>query len=229
MSINTVKSLPVSERPYEKFLSNGAESLSDAELLAIILKTGTKSVSSIDLATEILKGHHGNILNLYDMSLDELQQINGIGKVKAIQLKTIAELSKRISRCRHSSGIIMNTPNAIADYFMEDMRHTKEEIVVVAFFDSKMQLKGSKKIAQGALNCAYLEPRAVIKAAISNDAVSIVLLHNHPSGDPTPSRSDHDLTSSMVQALGIVGIILGDHIIIGDNKYYSFRENNYIN
>ena len=122
----TIKNLPASERPYEKFLSGGAAGLSDADLLAIIIKTGTKDLSSVDIAHEILSHKQGNLLNLYEMSYEELLRIPGIGQVKAIQLKAIAELSLRISKTTRIESLRMNTPSTIADYYMEQMSHLRE-------------------------------------------------------------------------------------------------------
>lgn len=224
----TIKELPASERPYEKFLSLGASGLSDADLLAIIIKTGTKDRSAVDIAQEILSGRHGNLLNLYEMSYDELIQISGIGQIKAIQLKAVAELSMRISKAKRARSIRMNTPATIADYYMEQMRHLQQEIVICAYFDVKSRFLGDKFISKGSLSSSVVDISSVMRTALEKNASKIVLLHNHPSGDCTPSRDDLAVTDRLAEGSRIFSIELCDHIIIGDNEYYSFYENKII-
>ena len=225
---NSIKNVPATERPYEKFIKLGASALSDAELLSILLKTGTTRKNSIHLAREVLSEGQKSLLNLYDYSIEKLMQIEGIGQVKAIQLKTIAELSLRIARTQHNIGPRMTSISGIADYYMETMRHTRNEYVIAAFFDSKLQLIGDETIAIGSLNCAYLEPRSVIGPAIACNASTIVILHNHPSGDSSPSKADYQITERLNDAIKLMGLALGDHIIIGDKQYYIFIEIHFI-
>lgn len=221
----TMKTLPESERPYEKFLAHGEESLSDAELLAIILKTGTKQENSVDIARRILQGNHNNLLNLYDLSYRELLRYPGIGPVKAIQLKAVAELSKRIARTQSGYQLKMDNPSTIADYYMEQLRHQKEELLVCAFFDSKCNFLGDVVISKGSVNYAYVSPRDIFRHAFDYEAVMMILLHNHPSGDPTPSEDDISVTYRIEKGARILELQLVDHIIIGDKTYYSFKEN----
>lgn len=224
----TIKELPASERPYEKFLSLGASGLSDADLLAIIIKTGTKDKSAVDIAQEILSGRHGNLLNLYEMSYDELIQVSGIGQIKAIQLKAVAELSMRISKAKRARSICMNTPVTIADYYMEQMRHLQQEVVICAYFDVKSRFLGDKFISKGSLSSSVVDISSVMRTALEKNASKIVLLHNHPSGDCTPSKDDIAVTDRLAEGSRIFSIELCDHIIIGDNEYYSFYENKII-
>ena len=224
----TINELPASERPYEKFLSLGASGLSDADLLAIIIKTGTKDKSAVDIAQEILSGRHGNLLNLYEMSYDELIQVSGIGQIKAIQLKAVAELSMRISKAKRARSIRMNTPVTIADYYMEQMRHLQQEVVICAYFDVKSRFLGDKFISKGSLSSSVVDISSVIRTALEKNASKIVLLHNHPSGDCTPSKDDIAVTDRLAEGSRIFSIELCDHIIIGDNEYYSFYENKII-
>lgn len=224
----TIKELPASERPYEKFLSLGASGLSDADLLAIIIKTGTKDKSAVDIAQEILFGRHGNLLNLYEMSYDELIQVSGIGQIKAIQLKAVAELSMRISKAKRARSIRMNTPVTIADYYMEQMRHLQQEVVICAYFDVKSRFLGDKFISKGSLSSSVVDISSVMRTALEKNASKIVLLHNHPSGDCTPSKDDIAVTDRLAEGSRIFSIELCDHIIIGDNEYYSFYENKII-
>lgn len=225
----TMKNLPESERPYEKYLMYGEESLSDAELLAIILKSGTKDANSLDIAREILKGNHNNLLNLYDLSYRDLMQFSGIGQVKAIQLKAVAELSKRIAKTNSGYQLKMENPRSVADYYMEQLRHAKQELLICAFFDAKNNFLGDAVISKGAVNYAYVSPRDIFRYAFDYDAVMFILLHNHPSGDPTPSEDDLRITKRIEKGAQILQLNLVDHIIIGDNKYYSFKENELIN
>lgn len=224
----TIKELPASERPYEKFLSVGASGLSDADLLAIIIKTGTKDKSAVDIAQEILSGRNGNLLNLYEMSYDELIQVSGIGQIKAIQLKAVAELSMRISKAKRARSIRMNTPVTIADYYMEQMRHLQQEVVICAYFDVKSRFLGDKFISKGSLSSSVVDISSVMRTALEKNASKIVLLHNHPSGDCTPSKDDIAVTDRLAEGSRIFSIELCDHIIIGDNEYYSFYENKII-
>ena len=200
----SMKNLPESERPYERFQILGAEALSDAELLAIILKTGTKDYTALDLARDLLSECQGNLLNLYEIGYEQLLERRGIGPVKATQLKAIAELSKRIARTGRGYHLSMNCPSSIADYYMEELRHRREEAFMAAFFDSPMEL---------------------FRKALLRNAVMIVILHNHPSGDPTPSTEDKKLTEQIRAGASVLGLTLADHIVIGDQQYFSFREN----
>ncbi len=225
MNHMNLKNLPESERPYERFQALGAEALSDAELLAIILKTGTKEQTSLDLARSLLSRCQGNLLNLYELTYEELLEQKGIGPVKAIQLKAVAELSRRIARTSRGYQLKMNNPGTIADYFMEDMRHHRVEVFKAAFFDAKCVFLGAETIAQGTLSFAYVPTTELFRKALLKNAVMIVVLHNHPSGDPVPSREDCELTQQIARGAQLLGITLVDHIVIGDNRYYSFREN----
>ena len=224
----TIKNLPESERPYEKYLKFGEEHLSDAELLSIILKTGTAKENSLDVARRILQGNHNNLLNLYDLSYRDLLKLPGIGTVKAIQLKAVAELSKRIAKTQSGYQLRMDKPVSIADYYMEQLRHRKEEVLMCAFFDVKCSFLGDVVISKGSVNYAYVSPRDIFRYAFDFEAVLFVLIHNHPSGDPSPSEDDVRITNRIHKGAQILELELVDHIIIGDNKYYSFHENKQI-
>lgn len=225
MSHISLKNLPESERPYERFLKLGAEALSDAELLAIILKTGTRNLTSLELARNLLSECQGNLLNLYELSYEQLLGLKGIGPVKAIQMKAIAELSKRIARTSRGYQLSLDCPSSIADYYMEELRHRREEVFMGAFFDAKCKFLGDSLITTGSISRAYVSPMELFRKALLRNAVMIVVLHNHPSGDPSPSKEDIRLTEQVKQGAELLGISLVDHIVIGDNRYYSFREN----
>lgn len=223
-----MKNLPESERPYEKFLQGGEKSLTDAELIAVIIKSGTAGKTSMEIARELLFGRHGNLLNLYEYSFEELCTFAGIGRVKAIQLKCIAELSKRIAKTESGYHLKMDTAQSIADYYMEQLRHRKEEALYGAFFDAKCKFLGDAEISVGSVSSAYVSPRDVFRRALEKNAVYVILLHNHPSGDPTPSEDDWQVTRRILSCGEMLGIELADHIIIGDNCYFSFREEHII-
>lgn len=222
----TMKQMPKSEQPYEKFLQSGAESLSDAQLLAIIIRTGTKEQKSIDLARKVLSLTKGddNLLAILKLSLKELQQIKGIGIVKAIQIKCIAELSRRITKTTAKSRLCMNNPRTIADYYMEDLRFVNQEVILLVMVDTKNQFLNDKIISKGTVNASLISPREIFLESLNNQAVYIILIHNHPSGDPTPSKEDILTTKRIKEAGVLIGIKLLDHIIIGDRKYVSLKE-----
>jgi DNA repair protein RadC len=220
----SARELPISERPYEKCLLEGAEALSDAELLAVILKSGSRNMNVVELSRCILQAGGGNLLSLYQLSLEELMAFPGMGQVKAIQLKCVAELSRRIARTSRRSQVSLANPGSVADYYMERLRHEPVEQLLVSMFDSKCHLIGERLLSTGSVRSVQASPREIFIHALEQRAVSIILLHNHPSGDPSPSREDRLLTERVRQCGELLEIELSDHIIIGDNRYYSFRE-----
>ena len=219
-----VKDMPEAERPYEKCLLYGAEALSDAELIAAIIRTGSTGERSTDLAYRILNAGRSGLLNLYELSLEELMQIRGIGRVKAIQLKCIAELSRRIAKQKRGARIRLGSPQTIADYYMEQMRHLDKEHLLLMLFDAHNNLIGDHTLTIGTADCSLISATDVFRKALSEGAARIVLLHNHPSGDPQPSEADAAVTESVAMAGSIIGIELMDNIIIGDNCFYSFAQ-----
>ncbi len=224
----TTKDLPISERPYEKCLLEGAQALSDAELLAVILKSGSRDMNAVALAQRILQADGKNLLNLYHLSVEELMRFPGIGKVKAIQLKCVAELSRRIARTDRKDRICLSNASSVAAYYMERLRHEQAEQLLVSMFDAKCHLIGDTLISTGTVDHVMGSPRDIFVRLLEKKAVYFILLHNHPSGDPTPSREDHAMTARMQACGELMDLHLSDHIIIGDNNYYSFRENKQI-
>lgn len=213
--------------PYEKFLSKGSEFLTEEELLAIILRTGTKDKSALVLAKEILQlaeQKRGGLLGLYDIPLKELQQIKGIGVVKAVKLKCIGELAMRINQSYAKETLIINNPSTIATYFMEKLRHKKTECVYLVCLDSKGGIISETKLSDGSVRMSLISPREIYLEALRKEAVNVILLHNHPSGDPTPSLSDKTFTQNVKTIGDMLDIPLLDHIIIGDKRYISFQE-----
>jgi DNA repair protein RadC len=224
----TIRELPDSEQPYEKFRHYGVTALSDAELLAVIIRTGTCGKKAIDVAMEFLNRGNRNLLNIYTLPYEELVKIPGIGRVKAIQIKCIGELSRRISSCRYRNAVTLDNAGSVADYYMERMRHERQEKLVEVFFDAKCHLLYEKVLSIGSVDAAFVAPREIFIAALEAGAVQIILLHNHPSGVPAPSGQDDLATKRLIECGDLIGIPLADHIIIGDNSYYSYREHHKI-
>lgn len=221
-----IKDLPPEKRPYEKFFLNGEKSLTDAELLAIIIRTGAKGEQSTEVANMVLE--HENckkgLLNLVYLSTEELMQIRGIGKVKAAQLKCIAELSKRISKTNAKSNLVFSNPNSIADYYMEELRHTGRECLILMLLNTKSIFIKDVVISIGTVNASFISSREILIQALKHHAVYMVLVHNHPSGNSFPSKEDIVNTKKIKEAGELVGVSLIDHIIIGDNNFVSLRE-----
>lgn len=220
-----IKELPLTERPYEKLEIYGAESLSNAELLAIIIKTGTKEQSAVSIAQNILKlneqAEQENLRFLQEMALEEFIKIKGIGKVKAIQLKAVCELTKRIARPINQKKPIIKTPKDVADMLIPELRYEKQEKVKVLILNSKNIVLKTYDVSLGGSNFAYIEPKDVLAEAIKMQAPKIILIHNHPSGDAKPSKGDYKVTDRIYEAAQLMGIQLLDHIIIGDGSYQS--------
>ena len=220
----TIKELPDTERPYEKCLLYGAGSLSDAELISVIIRTGSRGERCVDLAHRILNAGPDGLLNLIRLDTEQLTGIRGIGPVKAVQLKCIGELARRIAVTQRKKQISLQSPESIASYFMEKMRHERKEQLMLAMFDSKGMLLGERLLSVGTSNAALISAKDIYRAALQEQAVYIVILHNHPSGNPEPSREDILITRKIRECGELLDNLLMDHIIIGDNEYFSFCE-----
>ena len=219
-----IKELPETERPYEKAQMYGIENLSNSELLAIIIKTGTKEKTSVELAQEILsieKTDKENIQFLHNVSIEELTKIKGIGKVKAIQIKAICELNKRMARPIGGEEIKIRTAENVAELLMNEMKYEKREKVKTLVLNTKNILLKIFDVSYGGTNSAVIEPKDVLTEPIKMGAPKIILVHNHPSGDPTPSKEDIEFTKRIYNAAALLGIELLDHIVIGNQKYIS--------
>lgn len=221
-----IKELNTEERPYEKCERFGAKHLTNIELLAVLLRTGTKGENSLQLAKKILypDSSKGGILNIHRWSYEQLIHMKGIGKVKAIQILCLSELAKRLSKASVEEELNFNSPESIARYYMEDLRHEKQEHMKLLLLNTKTKLIGETIISKGTVNAAIISPRELFIEALQKGAVSIILLHNHPSGDPTPSKEDIIITKQIQEAGELLGVHLLDHIIIGNNCYVSMRE-----
>lgn len=215
------------ELPYEKFLSKGPDALTEAELLAIILRTGTKEHSPVELGQQILRlpaVREEGLNGLHHVTVRELMGIKGIGQVKAVKIKCLAELSMRMAMTAAKKELQFRNPASVARYYMEKLRHEKREKVLLLFLDHKECLLGEELLSVGTVNTSLLSPREVFVRALKSEAVHIMLLHNHPSGDPTPSGQDIAITDEIKEIGKMIDIPLIDHIVIGDNRYISFKE-----
>lgn len=218
--------LPREQRPYEKCREKGAAALTNQELLAILLRTGTVQESALELAGRVLKSCPGEdgLRGLCAMTEEQLMQLPGIGRIKAMQLKCICELSRRLAKETAGPAAEFTSPEAIAWYYMEDMRHKKQEELLLIMLNGRNRRIGEAVISKGTVSGAMISPREVFVEALCHHAVSVVLLHNHPSGDPTPSREDMQVTRRVRDAGLLLGVTLLDHIIIGDCCYISLKE-----
>lgn len=218
-----VKDVPLAERPRERLLQVGASFLSNAELLAILLRTGSSNESVLHLAQKIL-AELETLHNLHDVTIEELTKIKGIGPAKAVQIKAAIELGKRIVLQSPIDRVSIRSPKDVAHYIMEEMRYLKQEHFIALLLNTKNQIIGKETITVGTLNSSLVHPREVFKPAIKKSSSAMIVVHNHPSGDPTPSKEDIDVTHRLVNAGELIGIDVLDHIVIGDNAYISLKE-----
>lgn len=218
-----IMDLPVNERPRERLIRYGVESLSNAELLAIILRTGTQNKSILNICNMVLKNSNG-LNGLLTMNMNDFMKLKGIGKVKASQIVAIVELSKRFRSYKSGDDYKITSPRDAAFLLMEDMRCLKKEHFRIIMLNIKNIVLKIKDISIGNLNSSIVHPREVFSEAIKNDSASIIVCHNHPSGDPTPSIEDINVTKRLKKCGELLGINILDHIIIGNGKYISLKE-----
>lgn len=230
MKDNTIKNLPVSERPYERYNLQGVNSLSDAELLSIILRTGVSGTNITEIAAKVIRlcDLNGGIGYLSRISDSQLMQIDGIGKVKAAQIKCVAELCRRMWEQRRGKIKEYNSPNEIAAFYNQYIKGLDKEEVMLLLLDGRNHIICDIKLSLGSSNSSILSTREVFKEALRNNANGVVIIHNHPSGNSRPSIEDKLITSKVIKAGELIDIPLIDHIILGDNTYYSFKEAGYI-
>lgn len=223
-----IKDMPEEDRPYEKLEKSGPESLTDAELLAIIIRTGCKNDTSLDLTRRIINKYAdgGGLLYLKKASISQLCEIRGVGRVKAIQLKAAVELGSRLIRTGKSNGRYkITSPDDIKDMYMEQLRHLSKEIFMVLVMNTRNEVIKELKISTGSLSETVVHPREVFSEVIKEPAAAIILIHNHPSGDSDPSGNDKKTTKRLEDAGKILGIKILDHVIIGNGNIFSFKEN----
>ena len=224
---NLIKDIIKEEIPRETLLKKGETYLSDSELLAILINNGTRDKSAIILAREIIETSDG-IRNLSNITVEELSKIKGIGLAKACRIISALELGRRVSVASEMQKFKISSPQDIGNVYMEELRYKKKEIFRVVLLNTKNVIIGSKDISEGSLNASIVHPREVFLEAIKKSANKMILMHNHPSGDPTPSSEDINITKRLISAGQIVGIEILDHVIIGDGSFYSFKENGQI-
>ncbi len=219
-----IKNLPLEERPREKLLLRGVQALTDAELLAILLRTGTAKKSALDLGRELVAddGLYRRLARTSD--LNELMQIKGLGQAKAATVLAALELGRRIASARPLDKVHVRCPQDVADFLMPRLRYATREQFLVILLNSKNLIIGTEIVSEGTLTNSVVHPREVFQPPILQHAAAICVAHNHPSGDPSPSREDKELTAVLQQAGLTLGIPLLDHLIIGDGAYYSFQE-----
>ncbi len=223
MSPLTLRELPAGERPVERFLSQGPEALSEAELLAIVIRTGTRSETAVDVARRVLSLDPEGLRYLVNAKVEELAAVGGIGQVKAVQVKAALELGRRLAASQGARATIKSPRDAEA-IVAERLRYQEQEHFLVVLLNTKHHVLGVELVSVGGLSSSVVHPRDIFKSPIRRNAAAVILAHNHPSGDPAPSREDIDVTRRLCEAGRLLGIEVLDHIVVGDNKYVSFRE-----
>lgn len=222
-----IREIPVDERPRERMMQHGASSLSNAELLAILLRTGTASQSAVHIAERILSQTAG-LKGLTDSTIETLVQVRGVGPAKAVQILAGVELGRRISRTIPEERLTVRSPQDAADFMMDELQHLTQEHFVCLFLNTKNQVIGKETIFVGSLNASIVHPREIFRKAVQRASAAIICLHNHPSGDPAPSAEDRNVTRRLKEAGTIIGVDVLDHIIIGEQRFYSMKEHGQI-
>ena len=221
-SKRTIPHWPARERPRERFYAEGGEVLADTELLALLLGTGAKGRTAVDLARELIS-EYGSLSGLAARSVKELTRVKGVGLAKAVRLGAAFELSRRL-RTPPDDKLLLGSPDRVASYYAPKMEHLKKEVFRIALLDSQNGLIRDVRISEGTLSASLVHPREVFKEAIAESAASLILVHNHPSGDPTPSREDLQLTRQLAECGKLLQLRVHDHVIIGRGRYVSLAE-----
>ena len=225
MHIKTIKEIPLNDRPREKMAAKGAAVLTDAELIAILLRTGTAEKSAIDIASE-MTADGGLYKRLAGITrLNELTNIKGLGQAKAATVLAALEIGRRIASAKPLEKIHLSCPQDVADFLMPRLRYAAKEQFVVILLNNKNKVIGTEVVSEGSLSSSIVHPREVYAPAILHHAAAIMVAHNHPSGDPKPSTEDTEVTRMLARSGKVLGIPMIDHVIIGDGNYYSFLEN----
>nr|WP_276208121.1 DNA repair protein RadC [Gracilibacillus thailandensis] len=227
MTTIKMKEVPKEDRPRERLLEHGPEHLSNQELLAILLGSGTQKENVHQLAEKVLQ-HFEGLRMLKDVTIEELTEIKGIGQVKGVNILAAVEFGKRIQQFKEKERYVIRSPEDGANYVMEEMSSLKQEHFVTIFLNTKNQVIHRQTIFIGSLNASIVHPREVFREAIKRSAASIICAHNHPSGDPTPSQEDIHVTKRLSESGKMIGIELLDHLIIGDHKFISLKEKGYL-
>ncbi len=220
----TIKNIPENERPREKLIKYGAHTLTNSELLAIILRVGSTKDTAVTLAQKILNTNNKGLKNIAEANIMELKKFHGISDAKAAQILAVTELSKRISALQAEERIKITSPQDVSMLLMEEMRYLKKEYFKIILLDTKNKIIEVVNISVGNLNSSIVHPREVFIEAIKRSSASMILVHNHPSGEVKPSKEDINITKRLTESGKILGIEILDHIIIGDGVYTSFKE-----
>lgn len=218
---------PESERPRERLIREGAETLSDAQLLAILLRVGRRESSAVDVARDLL-GRMSGLSGLASQGLDELCRVPGIGPAKAVQLKAAVELGKRVLASPLSTGARIGSSRDIFAHYSPLLRDLRREVFKIILLDAKHAIIRDATISMGSLTLSIVHPREVFSMAVRESAAAVIFLHNHPSGDPTPSAEDRALTARLVSAGQLLGIAVLDHVVLGDGRYVSFADQGWL-
>lgn len=221
-----IKNLPFAEQPREKLMTYGASSLTVSELLAILIKTGTRKKSAIDLGTTIVTNCGEDMTELSNLTIEELCVVEGIGESKACQILAAIELGKRVKQTQSIRKSKLSSPSEVVRFFSAELSELRVEKFIAVLLNTKNEVINWELISIGSLNASIVHPREVFSRAIKRSAASILVVHNHPSGHVDPSREDINITKRLAEAGQLIGIPLIDHIIIGKDKYYSFKEEN---
>ena len=219
----SIKDWPEDDRPREKLVKLGPENLSSAELLAIILRTGAKGKSALDHAKALIANNKG-FREIEKATVSELREIKGIGLAKAAQVKAVFEIAKRYSAEKIEVGEQFQNSRQVFNHFHESVRSKKKEVFIAMLLDGKNRMLRDIRISEGSLTSSIVHPREVFNPVIRDSAAGVILVHNHPSGDPTPSREDKDITKRLKEVGELVGVKVLDHVIIGDGRYMSFAD-----
>lgn len=225
--MSKIKAWPQEERPRERLMKSGARALSDAQLLAILLRTGSGEINVLQLAMQLLE-KFCNLTQLSQVSISELCSVKGLGPAKATQLKAAIEVGRRSLIAPLSRGTKLSESQQVYDYFFPQLKGIKKEIFKIVLLDQKSRVIRDATISEGSLAMTVVHPREVFNPAIRDSAAFIIFLHNHPSGDPTPSNEDKEMTERLVTAGDLIGISVLDHVIIGDENYFSFADAGFI-
>ena len=223
----TIKEMPEDERPREKLIKYGAENLSNAELLALIIRVGNTNRTAVELSQDIYN-KFGGLKALNYLTVKQLKEMKGIGTAKAVQIRSLVELSKRIASLNREEKDLVKSPRDVVQLLMPELRYLTQEVFKIILLDIKNQIISIPLISKGGLSSSIVHPREVFKEAIKHSSAAMILIHNHPSGIPDPSKDDINITKKLINAGQIVGIDVLDHIIIGDGIFVSMKEKGFI-
>lgn len=220
----SIKQWSKDDRPREKLLTSGAENLSNSELLAILIHNGTRQKTAVDLAKEILKMGKDNLSELGKLSVKELMKIKGIGEAKAVTIAAALELGRRRQATAPLEKSVVNSSGDIARYLQTKLKDYRHEVFAVLFLNRANKINHFEIISEGGITGTVADPRIILRKALEEDAVNIILCHNHPSGSLKPSRADEELTAKIKEAARFLDIAVMDHLIVSEDGYYSFAD-----